>query len=673
MSKPSYWTKRRRVNNEVNRMLSEAAEKHIIVEPFANIQSQVLQPPVASVAAYIPLNECYSNAGHCNSDNDSVRNDESTSTCESDADEFESDCSSESDDFYDTDNLRNGLVQWALLFSISHSALGALLVLLRSFFPGLPKDPRTLLGTKTNVAIVPRAGGSYCHFGIKENLLNRFSSLPIPSSDTISIKVNIDGLPLFKSSNAQVWPILGLIDNVSQHHEPIIIGIFSGSSKPTPVNDYLQDFVREVKDLYEHGLYISERHYSFKISSFICDTPARALIKLSKGHNGYGGCDKCVQKGVHNGRITFPITDAELRTDESFKDMSDERHHIGCSILTSLPIGMVSQFPVDYMHLVCLGVVRKLVSLWTKGPLKTRLGPAVITKISDFLINLKPNVVTEFARKPRSLSEFERWKATEFRQFLLYTGVVSLYDSLPKAFYDNFMLLSVSITILLSKQLHVKYLTYAQSLLKSFVLHFSQLYGSDMLTYNVHGLIHLCDECKQYGPLDNISAFPFENYLGQLKKLVRKPNFPLQQVVRRLSEKQIETVEQKSVFPILKQEHVRKSTVKITGIQKQYKQIQLQYYVISIESNDNCVRLHSGEIVIVENILKTSEDILLVCRQFEYVDDFFSYPCKSSQVGICAVKNLSLVARTCSLNDIQSKCVLLPAKDCKIVFPLLHC
>ena len=118
MSKPSYWTKRRRVNNEVNRMLSEAAEKHIIVEPFANIQSQVLQPPVASVAAYIPLNECYSNAGHCNSDNDSVRNDESTSTCESDADEFESDCSSESDDFYDTDNLRNGLVQWALLLFI---------------------------------------------------------------------------------------------------------------------------------------------------------------------------------------------------------------------------------------------------------------------------------------------------------------------------------------------------------------------------------------------------------------------------------------------------------------------------------------------------------------------------------------------------------------------------
>ena len=40
-----------------------------------------------------------------------------------------------------------------------------------------------------------------------------------------------------------------------------------------------------------------------------------------------------------------------------------------------------------------------------------------------------------------------------------------------------------------------------------------------------------------YGPLDCYSAFPFENFLGQLKRLVRKPHLPLQQVVRRLSER----------------------------------------------------------------------------------------------------------------------------------------
>ena len=28
-------------------------------------------------------------------------------------------------------------------------------------------------------------------------------------------------------------------------------------------------------------------------------------------------------------------------------------------VLSSLPIGLVSQFPLDYLHLVCLGVMRR--------------------------------------------------------------------------------------------------------------------------------------------------------------------------------------------------------------------------------------------------------------------------------------------------------------------------
>jgi hypothetical protein len=44
---------------------------------------------------------------------------------------------------------------------------------------------------------------------------------------------------------------------------------------------------------------------------------------------------------------------------------------------------------------------------------------------------------------------------------------------------------------------------------------------------------------EQFGSLDNISSFPFENYLKDLKKMVRKPSFMLSQVVRRLSEQRI--------------------------------------------------------------------------------------------------------------------------------------
>ena len=45
---------------------------------------------------------------------------------------------------------------------------------------------------------------------------------------------------------------------------------------------------------------------------------------------------------------------------------------------------------------------------------------------SEKLLELKPFVHCTFSRKPRSLMDVDRWKATEFRQFLLYRGKIAL-------------------------------------------------------------------------------------------------------------------------------------------------------------------------------------------------------------------------------------------------------
>ena len=55
-----------------------------------------------------------------------------------------------------------------------------------------------------------------------------------------------------------------------------------------------------------------------------------------------------------------------------------------------------------------------------------------------------------FARKIKSLQEAKIWKATEFRQFLLYTGPVVLHGILKPTFYQNFLLLSVYAKLTLS-------------------------------------------------------------------------------------------------------------------------------------------------------------------------------------------------------------------------------
>ena len=60
-------------------------------------------------------------------------------------------------------------------------------------------------------------------------------------------------------------------------------------------------------------------------------------------------------------------------------------------------------------------------------------------------------------------------------------------------------------------------------ILRTFIHNALALYGQEMLVYNVHAFVHLADDVQRFGPLDEFSAFPFENSLGHLKKLIKKP------------------------------------------------------------------------------------------------------------------------------------------------------
>jgi len=51
--------------------------------------------------------------------------------------------------------------------------------------------------------------------------------------------------------------------------------------------------------------------------------------------------------------------------------------------------------------------------------------------------------------------------------------------------------------------------------------------------------LHLSDCVRLFGSLDNFSAFPFENFMQKLKKMVRKSSQPLQQVIRQIVEDNI--------------------------------------------------------------------------------------------------------------------------------------
>jgi len=325
---------------------------------------------------------------------------------------------------------------------------------------------------------------------------------------------------------------------------------------------------------------------------------------------------------------------------------------------------------------VCLGVMRRLMLCWLKGPLTTRLCARKTVQLSQKLMSIVPYMPREFSRKPRSVAEILRWKATEFRQFLLYTGPVVLLHILPETLYQHFLLLSVAISLLANPKLCSVYCDYANEILRTFVLNALALYGHEMMVYNVHALVHLADDVQRLGSVDEFSAFPFENALGGLKKLIRKPSCVLQQIVSRLSEKvhhSSRTVPNAVSFVGKKQHNIGPVPHGIFNV-KQYSDLYMDKFYLSLSTGDSCVAKADGRPCLIRNILYSESAFLLVVEYFSVAEDFFDSPLPSSSLNVFRVSHLAGSYQTLQADQISYKFVCLPSDQVEsfVVIPLIH-
>jgi hypothetical protein len=176
-----------------------------------------------------------------------------------------------------------------------------------------------------------------------------------------------------------------------------------------------------------------------------------------------------------------------------------------------------------------------------KGPrILCRLFQQQLGLISAKLLSLSGEMLSEFSRQPHGLDMLDRWKATELRQFVLYTGPLVLKDIIGRQYYKHFISLHIPLSILLDDDDDKRnaYLDYAKQLLSYFVAESAILYGDTFNKYNVHGMLHIADDSTKYGcSLNAISAFPFENHLQIVKKYVRNPQNAIAQCAKRIAER----------------------------------------------------------------------------------------------------------------------------------------
>ncbi|XP_065652632.1 uncharacterized protein LOC136079889 isoform X1 [Hydra vulgaris] len=319
---------------------------------------------------------------------------------------------------------------------------------------------------------------------------------------------------------------------------------------------------------------------------------------------------------------------------------------------------MVTKFRLDYMHLVCLGVVRRLINLWLNSPRSSKMSQNTVNTLSDRFLQIRCYISKEFSRKPRSLSDFRHWKATELRLFLIYTGPVVLKGFLEPKLYSNFLDLSVAARILLCPILLKNYVGFARQLLIYFVQSFGELYGEDQLVYNVHSLIHLADDAVNFGVLDKCSSFKYKNYLGQLKKLVHRPQKPCSQVVRRIFEGCLKIdghhyYQQK--FSIL---HVDGPITIALRHCLQFKNYQGLECFVSATDGNNCFEIEN-KIGLVRSILKVktgeSCDDLVMFEEFAALESFFTDPLSSNNLSIFYASKMTGINKVYPLSDLKIK------------------
>lgn len=371
-----------------------------------------------------------------------------------------------------------------------------------------------------------------------------------------------------------------------------------------------------------------------------------------------------------------------LRTDESFVLRSNEEHHVGVSPLLEIAgLGLVSSIPLDYMHLCCLGIMKKIIHFMVRGSTvpnsygSTRLSRDQIEKVNDRMDIAKEWLCKDFARIPQNLNEFHTYKATEFRQIMMYTGPFLFKNIVRHEVYNNFMILNILMRLLSCKKTVYAQHEYAVALSKHFLSTFCHVYGRGNVSYNVHSIIHLPHDCKKYGVVDSFSSFPFENYLQHVKQILQPGPTPLVQLYNRIQEEHecnVLPCAPSKQYSFLDGHHFNgplPNNLENSSID-QYSTLIMSNFTIRVSKinrrstkKDDCIIISSNTIGIVKNIYKTNGEIFLFCNMFESVLSSYNEPCSSKSVGVFVCSQLSSKCSLFSIRDVQFKACYFPIRN----------
>lgn len=377
----------------------------------------------------------------------------------------------------------------------------------------------------------------------------------------LSLAINTDGASIAKANQMSIWPIQVCMNflppSMRYKNENILtIALYVGHEAPD-MNVYFYPFVTEYRNLKASPILFKYKDEEFiaepVLTQCVLDLQAKTKLQGIRPHSSFESCTYCWHPGksVMNRdninkyvRYVSEGTPYPYRThQDTIQTMMDLKgkpidgvYKLSCMAAVN-DFDVIFSFSIDYMH-GALGVVKTLMNLWfspKNAAQKFYSPPRRQVIIDKKLMCAKPS---SFGNKPRSIGDLKKYKAKDFRCFLLYYGYPCLRDSFSTQQLNHFQLLSSAIYILLQTSISEEDLIVADAKLRKFVSVFDQIYSEKKTTMNIHLLTHLTHVVRKLGPLWCQSAFFFESNNGCLIKSIKGPTDILPQIAKKYILKQ---------------------------------------------------------------------------------------------------------------------------------------
>ena len=200
---------------------------------------------------------------------------------------------------------------------------------------------------------------------------------------------------------------------------------------------------------------------------------------------------------------------------------------------------LVRDIPAEYLHCMCLGVIKRMVELtFNVGIARPRVVKRRLTEPSVFNQKMsKIKVTREFPGRVRNL-DFSVMKGQEFRNIGLFFFIV-VVDCLEEHKQERriWLLLGFMLRACVIPQHEFQNVNFSdiEFCRKQFYTLYEKLYGETNCSYNTHVVGAHLPEIRAHGPLTLTSAFGFENFYGEMRHaFVPRTISPLKQIMKKI-------------------------------------------------------------------------------------------------------------------------------------------